>query len=92
MLSEIGVDSYPVLIAAGESKYVNRQVPSLAYFNHMILAVVENDGTFLYLDPTANGQPFNQLPISNQNRWAMILNPDLFEPTEIGRASCRERV
>ena len=81
MLSEIGVDSYPVLIAAGESKYVNRQVPSLAYFNHMILAVVENDGTFLYLDPTANGQPFNQLPISNQNRWAMILNPDLFEPT-----------
>jgi hypothetical protein len=81
MLSEIGVDSYPVLIAAGESKYVNRQVPSLAYFNHMILAVVENDGTFLYLDPTASGQPFNQLPISDQNRWAMILNPDLVEPT-----------
>ena len=76
MLSELGISSYPVLISAGKSRNINRQVPSLAYFNHMILAVKTKSSDFLFLDPTATGQPFDQLPVSDQNRWVMIINPD----------------
>ena len=76
MLSELGISSYPVLISAGKSRNINRKIPSLAYFNHMILAVKTKSNDFLFLDPTATGQPFDQLPVSDQNRWVMIINPD----------------
>ena len=79
MLAEVDIPSYPVLISAGKSRYVNRKVPSLAYFNHMILAVKMRGDNFLFLDPTASGQPFDQLPVSDQNRWVMIINPDANE-------------
>ena len=77
MLSVAGVKSYPVLISAGESRQVIREIPSLAYFNHMILAVEENrDGDLMWLDATAETCAFGDLPASDQDRWTLIVNPD----------------
>ena len=77
MLSAVGIQSYPVLISAGESSRVIREIPSLAYFNHMILAVEENDdGGLIWLDATAETCAFGDLPASDQDRWALIVNPD----------------
>ncbi len=77
MLSAVGIQSYPVLISAGESSKVIREIPSLAYFNHMILAVEENnDGGLIWLDATAETCAFGDLPASDQDRWALIVNPD----------------
>ena len=77
MLSVVGIQSYPVLISAGESSRVVREIPSLSYFNHMILAVEENDsGGLIWLDATAETCAFGDLPASDQDRWALIVNPD----------------
>ena len=87
MLSAVGIQSYPVLISAGESSKVIREIPSLSYFNHMILAVEENDnGGLIWLDATAETCAFGDLPASDQNRWALIVNPDFLmkERGEVG--------
>ena len=88
MLSAVGIQSYPVLISAGESSRVIREIPSLAYFNHMILAVEENDdGGLIWLDATAETCAFGDLPASDQDRWALIVNPDFLmkERGEMGQ-------
>ncbi len=88
MLSAVGIQSYPVLISAGESSRVVREIPSLSYFNHMILAVEENgDGGLIWLDATAETCAFGDLPASDQDRWALIVNPDFLmkAPEEMNR-------
>ena len=77
MLSVAGIKSYPVLISAGESSGVVRDIPSLAYFNHMILAVEKNgSGDLIWVDATAETCAFGDLPASDQDRWVLIVNPD----------------
>ena len=78
MLAATGIRSYPVLISAGDSRSVVREIPSLAYFNHMILAVEENDDNadLIWLDSTVETCAFGDFPASNQDRWALIINPD----------------
>ena len=87
MLSSVGINSYPVLISAGDTRGVNAHlpdggseveaVPSLAYFNHMILAVDSGnqDDEFIWLDPTAETCAFGDFPAGDQDRWALIINP-----------------
>ena len=86
MLSSAGINSYPVLISAGDTRGVNshlpdggsevKAVPSLAYFNHMILAVEgDKDDEFIWLDPTAETCPFGDFPSGDQDRWTLIINP-----------------
>lgn len=90
MLSSVGIDSYPVLISAGDTRGVNAHlsdggseveaVPSLAYFNHMILVVEgDKDGEFIWLDPTAETCAFGDLPAGDQDRWTLIINPRFLE-------------
>ena len=77
MLRIAGINSYPVLISAGKESRVIRDVPSLSYFNHMILAVDGgNNRDFIWLDPTAHTTPFGDFPVSDQNRWTVIINTD----------------
>lgn len=85
MLSSAGINSYPVLISAGDTRGVNAHlpdggseveaVPSLAYFNHMILAVEGEKNEFIWLDPTAETCAFGDFPAGDQDRWALIINP-----------------
>ena len=93
MLSVAGIKSYPVLISAGESSRVIRDIPSLAYFNHMILAVEGNDdGDLIWLDATAETCAFGDLPASDQDRWTLIVNPDfLTDGNEMDVADANEK-
>ena len=86
MLASEGINSYPVLISAGDMRGVNAHlfdggseveaVPSLAYFNHMILVVEgDKDNEFIWLDPTAETCAFGDLPAGDQDRWTLIINP-----------------
>ena len=90
MLASEGINSYPVLISAGDMRGVNAHlsdggseveaVPSLAYFNHMILVVEgDKDGEFIWLDPTAETCAFGDLPAGDQDRWTLIINPRFLE-------------
>lgn len=77
MLRVAGIDSYPVLISAGKPSRIVPEVPSLAYFNHMILAVDGGKGKdLIWLDPTAQTCAFGDFPVSDQNRWTLIVNTD----------------
>ena len=88
MLAATGIRSYPVLICAGDSRSVVREIPSLAYFNHMILAVEDNDAAdFIWLDSTVETCSFRDFPASNQDRWALIINPDFL----VDRMSAQSR-
>ena len=95
MLSSAGINSYPVLISAGDTRGVNAHlpdggskveaVPSLAYFNHMILAVEGNkDDEFIWLDPTAETCAFGDFPAGDQDRWALIVNPQFLTKNKAG--------
>ena len=90
MLEVAGIKSYPVLISAGDTRGINAHlfdggsevetVPSLAYFNHMILAVEgDKDGELIWLDPTAETCAFGDFPASDQDRWTLIINPRFLE-------------
>lgn len=77
MLRVAGIDSYPVLIPAGKASRIVPEVPSLAYFNHMILAVDGGKGKeLIWLDPTVQTCAFGDFPASDQNRWTLIINTD----------------
>ena len=86
MLASAGINSYPVLISAGDTRGINahlpdggsqvKAVPSLAYFNHMILAVEGNkDNELIWLDPTSETCAFGDFPAGDQDRWTLIINP-----------------
>ena len=90
MLESAGINAYPVLISAGDTRGVNAHlfdggseveaVPSLAYFNHMILAVEgDKDDELIWLDPTAETCAFGDFPASDQDRWTLIINPRFLE-------------
>ena len=75
MLAVAGIKSYPVLISAGESRRIVREIPSLSYFNHMILAVEEDgNGDLIWLDPTAETCAYGDLPSGDQDRWTLVLD------------------
>lgn len=77
MLAVVGIKSYPVLISAGESRRVVREIPSLSYFNHMILAVeTGKNNDLIWLDPTAENCAFGDFPSENQDRWTLVLDLD----------------
>ena len=93
MLESAGINAYPVLISAGDTRGVNAHifdggseveaVPSLSYFNHMILAVEgDKDDELIWLDPTAETCAFGDFPASDQDRWTLIINPRFSENTD----------
>ncbi len=90
MLSVIGVKSY-YAVAQIERGIVRRNFPSLASFDHMILAIqlppdatdpdllaVRDDpklGKLLFFDPTDEYTPFGDLPASLQDNSVLLVAP-----------------
>jgi hypothetical protein len=63
------------LIAAGNSGGLIKEIPSLSYFNHLILVADTKDG-LIWMDPTSETSAFGELPFSDQNRDCLIIAED----------------
>lgn len=70
----LGVQAYPVLLAAGGG--VERDLPSIAQFDHMIAAVAQPGGGYRFADLTSEFTPWGELPPSEQGEFALVVHPD----------------
>ncbi|MCK5197374.1 MAG: hypothetical protein KAR21_03435, partial [Spirochaetales bacterium] len=73
MMREAGFDAWVTLLRSGTSGDVNPSLPSLGGFNHAIV-YVGGDSPF-WIDPTSEFSFDGYLPLSDQNRWALIASP-----------------
>lgn len=73
MLRSIGVEAYPALIAPGPGEDVDVSLPTLASFSHMIVAIPDGDGTYVWFDPSNDLVRFGELSARNQSRTALVL-------------------
>ena len=75
-LSLIGVEAYPALLNPTDGGAdVDIELPSLGQFSHMILAVPDGSGGYVWYDPTEDALPYGRLPARDQGRLALILAP-----------------
>lgn len=72
LLRSIGVDAYNVLITSGVRRDVD--IPGIQ-FNHAIVAIRRADGSFTFLDPTAEDSR-QYLPYSDQFKYALVCTPE----------------
>jgi hypothetical protein len=89
MLKSLNIESYPVLIFAGDSTYVRETFVSPGQFNHCIVAVKVSDetkaatvinheslGRLLIFDATDDNTPVGDLPDHEQGSFALIAAGD----------------
>ncbi|MFH1768710.1 MAG: DUF3857 domain-containing protein [Candidatus Omnitrophota bacterium] len=74
MMRLVGIKAYPVLIPTRKVIDADKEFPSIN-FNHAI-CVVEHEGDFIFLDPTAETTSFLDLPLSDQARTVMVFLKD----------------
>lgn len=70
MLKAAGFSAYPVLISTRSAYPIDENFASVN-FNHAICAVKIED-KLIFMDPTAETTPFLDIPLSDQDRLAMV--------------------
>lgn len=70
----MGVKAYPVLLSADGG--VERSMPSINQFNHMIAAVEKPGGGYTFLDLTADLNPYGVVPPGYQGEFGLVVHPD----------------
>jgi hypothetical protein len=91
MLDHIGLHGYPALVGTREDVEADPNLPTLATFDHFIVALPVPDSLrptvehfpaydaqskILFLDPTSEFDPLGQLPDMDQGVFALISYPD----------------
>jgi len=91
MLGKVGLRAYPALVGTRGDVEADPSAPSLATFDHMIVALpvpetlrpsVEKFAAYdpknriLWMDPTSDSDPIGQLPEMDQGVFALIAYPD----------------
>jgi hypothetical protein len=91
MLDHIGVRGYPALVGTRRDVEADPKVPTLATFDHMIVALPISAGLrpaverfpaydpqsqILWIDPTSEADPLGQVPEMDQGVFALISYPD----------------
>jgi hypothetical protein len=91
MLDHIGLRGYPALVGTRGDIEADPGVPTLATFDHMIVALpvpadlraaverfpaYDRQNQILWLDPTSESDPLGQLPEMDQGVFALISYPD----------------
>jgi tetratricopeptide (TPR) repeat protein/ketosteroid isomerase-like protein len=74
MLRVIGVEAHPGLLAPAPDPDVDTDLPSLAPFRHMIVAIPSASG-HTWVDPTESTLSFGRLPARNQGRKVLLIQP-----------------
>lgn len=77
MLKEVGIDSYPVLIRAAESRgEEDLTLPMVHHFNHCITYVAPGEGyPGMFLDGTAQYNGLEELPGSDRGARVLVVKP-----------------
>jgi len=73
MLRNIGVEAYQALISPAPGKETDLDMPSIAQFSHVIVAIPSGDGNYIWLDPTVSTCRYGDLPAGDQGRKAFII-------------------
>ncbi len=73
MLELVGIKSYPVMLSTAPYQRIDKSIPSLSQFNHMIAAVPKNNKEYLWLDPTAASCSYGNLPYTDQGRTGLLI-------------------
>ncbi len=91
ILGDWGLRTYPVLVRTRGLGPLEKSVPSLAQFNHMIIAIeaapgictdcwsaasVEGIGKLVFVDPTARGSDWRTLPEADQGTLGLVVIPE----------------
>jgi transglutaminase-like putative cysteine protease len=72
-LAALGVEAFPVLLSS--SGGVDRLLPSIQQFDHVIAAVRQGDG-YLYTDMTSDLTPYGRLPPQEQGQFGLVVLRD----------------
>lgn len=70
----MGVKAYPVLLNSYGD--VDRSLPSIDQFNHMIAAVEKAGGGYTFLDLTSDLTPYGSVVPSYQGEFGLVVHPD----------------
>lgn len=70
----MGVKAYPVLLSSGGG--VERKMPALNQFDHMIAAVEKPGGGYTFLDLTAELVPYGAVVPSYQGEFGLVVKED----------------
>ena len=91
MLNDIGLRGYPALVGTRGDIEADPKVPTLATFDHMIVALpvpaglrpaverfpsYDPQNQILWMDPTSETEPLGQVPEMDQGVFALISYPD----------------
>jgi hypothetical protein len=91
MLGKIGLRAYPALVGTRGDVEADPKVPTLATFDHMIVAypvpadlrpaieklpAYDSHNQILWIDPTSETDPLGQLPQMDQGVFGLISYPD----------------
>jgi tetratricopeptide (TPR) repeat protein len=76
MLELVGVKAYPVMLSPRPEADVDESLPSLGQFSHLIAAIPQEGGGYLWLDPTAETCTFGDLPFADQGREVLVIKED----------------
>ena len=91
MLDHIGLRGYPALVGTRGDVEADPKIPTLATFDHMIVALpvsaslrpaverfpaYDPKNQILWIDPTSEADPLGQLPGMDQGVFALISYPD----------------
>lgn len=74
MLRQAGIPAHVALLVAGQGPDVERELPGLGQFNHVIV-VAGNDDDRFWIDPTDEFARAGELPVQDQGRLALIASP-----------------
>jgi len=72
-LGAMGVEAFPVLLSS--SGGVDRLLPSIQQFDHVIAGVRRGDG-YLYTDLTSDLTPYGELPPQEQGEFGLVVLKD----------------
>ena len=74
LAQRIGARAYPVLLRSTGG--VERSLPSISQFDHMIAAVARPDSGYIFVDLTSELTPWGELPPAEQGEFAVVVHPD----------------
>jgi transglutaminase-like putative cysteine protease len=76
LLGALGIPSYLALVNTQHAGLIEKSIPDYSQFNHVLVAVPDGDGRYVFLDPTSPPLVKEGLPYTAMGREALVLLPD----------------